>query len=54
MIQAYPGVYEGPDGSGLRGETMKISNIVDARSDFDTFIAEVELMARETHQAAAE
>jgi DNA repair and recombination protein RAD52 len=47
MIQAYPGVYEGPDGSGLRGETMKISNIVDARSDFDTFIREVELMAKE-------
>lgn len=54
MIQAYPGVYEGPDGSGLRGETMKISNIVDARSDFDTFIKEVELMARETQQQAAE
>jgi hypothetical protein len=47
MIQAYPGVYEGPDGSGLRGETMKISNTVDARSDFDTFIREVELMAKE-------
>jgi hypothetical protein len=54
MIQAYPGVYEGPDGSGLRGETMKISNIVDARSDFDTFIKEVELMARETQAQAAE
>jgi len=54
MIQAYPGVYEGPDGSGLRGETMKISNIVDARSDFDTFIQEVELMARETQAQAAE
>jgi len=54
MIQAYPGVYEGPDGSGLRGETMKISNIVDARSDFDTFISEVELVARETQAQAAE
>lgn len=54
MIQAYPGVYEGPDGSGLRGEAMKISFIVDARSDFDTFIREIELMAKETQQQAAE
>jgi len=54
MCQAYPGVWQGPDGSGLRGEAMKISMIVGARDDFDTFVREVELMARETQQQAAE
>lgn len=52
--QAYPGVWSGPDGSGLRGEAMKISMIVGARDDFDTFVKEVELMARETQAQAAE
>jgi hypothetical protein len=52
--QAYPGLWEGPDGSGLRGEAMKISMIVGARDDFDTFVREVELMARETQAQAAE
>ncbi len=52
--QAYPGVWQGPDGSGLRGEAMKISMIVGARDDFDTFVKEVELMARETHLQAAQ
>lgn len=52
--QAYPGLWQGPDGSGLRGEAMKISMIVGARDDFDTFVKEVELMARETQQQAAE
>lgn len=54
ICQAYPGVWSGPDGSGLRGEALKISMIVGARDDFDTFINEVELMARETQQQAAE
>lgn len=52
--QAYPGLWQGPDGSGLRGEAMKISMIVGARDDFDTFVKEVELMARETHLQAAQ
>lgn len=46
--QAYPGLWQGPDGSGLRGEAMKISMIVGARDDFDVFVREVELMAKET------
>jgi hypothetical protein len=50
----YPGLWSGPDGSGLRGEAMKISMIVGARDDFDTFVREVELMARETQAQAAE
>jgi len=54
MCAAYPGVWQGPDGSGLRGEAMKISMIVGARDDFDTFVKEVELMARETQAQAAE
>lgn len=54
ICQAYPGVWSGPDGSGLRGEALKISMIVGARDDFDTFVNEVELMARETQQQAAE
>lgn len=54
VCQAYPGVWEGPDGSGLRGEAMKISMIVGAREDFDTFVKEVELIARETQKQAAE
>jgi hypothetical protein len=33
---------------------MKISMIVGARDDFDTFVREVELMARETQAQAAE
>lgn len=50
----YPGLWQGPDGTGLRGEAMKISMTVNARDDFDTFVKEVELMARETQQAEAE
>lgn len=50
----YPGVWSGPDGSGLRGEALKISMIVGARDDFDTFVREIELMAKETQQQAAE
>lgn len=49
----YPGVWSGPDGGGLRGEAMKISIIVGARDDFDTFVREVELMAKETQQKDA-
>lgn len=48
----YPGLWNGPDGSGLRGEAMKIAMIVGARQDFDTFVREVELMAKETLEAA--
>lgn len=54
ICQAYPGVWSGPDGSGLRGEALKISMIVGARDDFDTFVREIELMAKETQQQAAE
>ena len=50
----YPGLWIGPDGGGLRGEVMKISMIVGARDDFDTFVREVELMAKETQLNAAE
>lgn len=52
ICQAYPGVWSGPDGSGLRGEAMKIAMIVGSRQDFDTFVREVELMAKETLEAA--
>lgn len=54
ICQSYPGVWSGPDGSGLRGEAMKIAMIVGARDDFDAFVAEVEEKARETQQQAAE
>lgn len=48
ICQAYPGVWSGPDGSGLRGEAMNIAMIVGARDDFDTFVAEVEATAKES------
>lgn len=48
----YPNLWNGPDGSGLRGEAMKIAMIVGSRQDFDTFVREVELMAKETLEAA--
>jgi hypothetical protein len=43
----YPGVWVGPDGSGLRGEAQKIATIFQCRDLFDAFIKEVETAAVE-------
>lgn len=53
ICQAYPGVWAGPDGSGLRGEGTRIATIMQARTFFDGFVADVEAAAREVHQQLA-
>lgn len=50
----YPGVWVGPDGSGLRGEAQKIATIMGCRDVFDPFVKEVETAATELQQMAAE
>ena len=44
----YPGLWFGPDGSGLRGDGIKIATIFDCRDRFDEFLKAVENMAAET------
>lgn len=49
---AYPGLWEGPDGSGLRGEALKCATIYEIRDEFDLFVSSVEQVAQQTTQAA--
>ena len=49
---AYPGLWSGPDGSGLRGEALKCATIYEVRDEFDQFVASVELHAENKTQAA--
>lgn len=44
----YPGLWMGPDGSGLRGESMKVATIHGCRSNFDEFVKHVEQLAADT------
>jgi hypothetical protein len=53
----YPNLYQGPDGSGLRGEAQKIATIMECRDEFDMFVQNVESSAEQLKQpqpAAAE
>lgn len=49
---AYPGLWSGPDGTGLRGEALKCATIYEVRDEFDQFVASVELHAENKPQAA--
>ena len=51
---AYPGLWEGPDGTGLRGEALKCATIYEIRDEFDLFVSAVEGLAKGTQQQAAE
>lgn len=44
----FPTLWAGPDGSGLRGEGLKLATVHNCRPDFDVFVKEVERMAVET------
>lgn len=50
----YPNLWQGPEGSGLRGEGVRIATIYACRPAFDSFLKEVETMAKETQTQAAE
>ncbi len=45
ICSTYPNLWIGPDGSGLRGEAMKMANIYEVRPLFDEFVKAVELSA---------
>lgn len=51
---AYPALWTGPDGSGLRGEAMKCATIYEVRDEFDLFVSRVESLADNKSQQAAE
>ena len=52
ICAVYPNIYNGPDGSGLRGEVQKIATIMESRPDFDAFVKEVETAAAPLVHAA--
>lgn len=49
---AYPSLWEGPDGSGLRGEAMKCATIYEVRSEFDMFVSKIDRLAKDVQEAA--
>lgn len=51
---AYPGLWSGPDGSGLRGEALKCATIYEVRDEFDLFLSKIDGLAEKTQQQAAE
>lgn len=53
ICSVYPNLWSGPDGSGLRGETIRIGTIMEQRPFCDGFIASVEKAAAETNQPQA-
>lgn len=49
----YPNVWEGPDGSGLRGEALKQATAYECRPSFDLFLKEIEAEAADYQQPKA-
>lgn len=49
----YPDVWSGPDGSGLRGEGVRLATSYQCRQDYDAFLKEVEVVASEISQQKA-
>lgn len=43
----YPNLWTGPDGSGLKGEGIRISTIFQCRAEFDKFVKQIEAAAAE-------
>lgn len=41
ICATYPGLWEGPDGSGLRGEGLKLATIFQCRDQYEAFIKQV-------------
>lgn len=54
ICSVYPDLWEGPDGSGLRGETQKVATMLECRSGFDTFVKSIIKSATTPAQEAAE
>lgn len=46
----YPSIWTGPDGSGLRGEGVKLATMYQCRADFDVFVKEIETLAADLQQ----
>lgn len=49
----FPNLWEGPDGSGLRGEALKQATAYECRPSFDLFLKEVEAEAADYQQPKA-
>lgn len=49
----YPALWTGPDGTGLRGEALKMATAYECRPAFDKFIKEVEAAAPALNQKEA-
>ena len=54
ICAVYPNVWEGPDGSGLRGEALKLATNFECRPAFDQFVKAVEKEAANYQQEAAQ
>lgn len=52
IYQTYPTLWEGPDGSGLRGEAMKLAMMHECRPAFDAWLEEIKSVG--TAKEAAE
>lgn len=50
ICSAYPAVWAGPDGGGLRGEGVRLATSYQCRDKFDPFIKSVETLAVEISQ----
>lgn len=49
----YPTLWVGPDGSGLRGEALKVATIFGCRDEFDKFVKQIEVTASDLKQKEA-
>lgn len=47
VCAVYPNLWQGPEGSGLRGEGVRLATTFQARAVFDPFLKEVEALAHE-------
>lgn len=48
----YPNLWTGPDGSGLRGEGVRLATVFQCRAEFDKFAKQIEAAAVELQQPA--
>lgn len=54
VCAVYPNLWQGPDGSGLRGEGTRLATTFQCRQGFDAFLKEVEALAYEIKNAPAQ
>lgn len=54
VCAVYPNLWQGPDGSGLRGEGTRLATTFQCRPGFDAFLKEVEVLAHEIKNPPAQ